>query len=395
MVSVEEASRIIFSTCFRPKVESVPFDKAVGRILATPIKADRPFPPFDRVAMDGIAISFDTFERGARAFSIEGTQAAGQPGKKLIDTGNCIEVMTGAVLPGGTDTVIRYEDINIDERVATIKADVAKGQNVHRCGADAVQDEVLLQPGVLLSPAEVALLASVGRETIDVYAYPSAAVISTGDELVEVGSNPQPHQIRRSNVFAIEAAMVKLGWPAQVFHFTDEKDALHRALSDIHDRFEVIILSGGVSKGKFDFVPQILERIGVKKLFHQVNQKPGKPFWFGASDGKTVFALPGNPVSTFMCFYRYIKPWLLRSFGQEVVQPQVVLSSDIIVKPAMTLFVQVNVTNNHGTLLATPLPGGGSGDFANLKEVTGFVELPEGRTEFRKGEVCFYIPFRP
>src|SRR5688572_4494515 len=315
MVSVTEAEDIIFSKLVSPIIESVSLETSVNRVLAEAVSADRDFPPFDRVSMDGISIRFQEFKIGQREFPIEFIQAAGDLIKTIRTAGNCAEVMKGAILPNNTDTVIRYEDLEVKENSARILTDaITDGQNVHKKGIDCKQGDVLLDPGILLSPAEVALLASVGKTSVKVFSFPRTAVISGGDELVDISDTPQPHQIRRSNTYAIEAAMMQLNWRANRFHFPDNKEVLLRSLRTVLNDHDVLILSGGVSKGKFDFIPKVFEELGVKKLFHQVNQRPGKPFWFGASEeGKTVFALPGNPVSTYMCFYRYIKPWILKS----------------------------------------------------------------------------------
>ena len=157
---------------------------------------------------------------------------------------------------------------------------------------------------------------------------------------------------------------------------------------------ELIILSGGVSKGKFDFIPKTLEHLGVKKLFHQISQKPGKPIWFGRSLSHTVFALQGNPVSTYMCFYRYLKPWLEKSMGATPKKEYAILASDFQFVPALTYFLQVKTENENGKLMAYPNTGGGSGDFANLKAVDGFLELPLSKPEFKAGEVFPYYSFR-
>jgi molybdopterin molybdotransferase len=397
MVSVEEASRIIFSALHGCKSHSVQLDKAIGRVLAESIFADRAFPPFDRVSMDGIAIAFGSFEKGKNKFRIQDTQAAGQPQKSLLDPGECMEVMTGAILPAGTDTVIRYEDLAIQNGTASVLENVVVtlNQNVHRKGMDAAKNEELLKPGMIISAAEVALLASVGKSSVNVVAYPSVAVISTGDELVEVDQTPLPHQIRKSNVYAVQAAMQRMNWRSELFHITDDKITLSQRLKELMDSFDVLIISGGISKGKFDFVPDILESLGVNKLFQHVNQRPGKPLWFGRSDsGKTVFALPGNPVSTFMCFYRYIKPWLLLSSGVSVIKESAILSEDFSFLPKLTYFLQVRLENRNGVQIAIPIVGGGSGDFANLKEVTGFLELQAEDTLFKAGSAYHYIPFR-
>jgi len=395
MVSVSEAASIILSHPFIPEKEKVKIMHAVGRILAESIKADRDFPPFDRVTMDGIALLSKKFQDGIRSFEIKGILAAGKPRIALADPSGCIEVMTGAVLPEGTDTVVRYEDIEISNGRASIKIEqISRGDNVHFQGTDAGKDRALLTPGVRISPAEVALIASVGKSTVEVFAFPKTAIISTGDELVSIDQVPLPHQIRQSNAYAVQAALLELGCEADLFHVTDQKESLEKNLSAIFQHHELIILSGGVSKGKFDYVPQVLESVGVKKLFHQVTQKPGKPFWFGVSDHQTVFALPGNPVSTYLCFYRFVKPWLMKSFGADEPFLSAILAHDFSFKPSLTYFLQVKIQEENGQRMAYPDPGGGSGDFANLKDVDGFLELPAEKTDFKKGEVFSFIPFR-
>jgi molybdopterin molybdotransferase len=235
----------------------------------------------------------------------------------------------------------------------------------------------------------------VGKGVVKIYAYPPTAVVASGDELVDIAQKPLLHQIRRSNTYAIEAAMKLLGWSGKQYHFPDEKDMLKKSLLTLLSEYEVIILSGGVSKGKFDFIPAVMQEIGVKMLFHQVAQRPGKPFWFGVSDsGKTVFALPGNPVSTFMCFYRYIRPWIMQGLGIAEKPAVAILAKDFSFTPSLTFFLQVMVKNEDGKLMAYPDAGGGSGDFANLKKVDGFLELPANRSDFKAGEVLPFIAFR-
>lgn len=394
MVSVAEAERIILEHLFNPSVEFVPLTSAHGRILAEEIAADRDLPPFHRATMDGIAIAFDQYQTGQREFAIGGVQAAGQPKQKLTDSAFCFEIMTGAPLPDGADTVIPYEHLSINEKLVTVLEAVSKGQNIHRQGSDAQKGALLLSKGFRISPAEVALLASVGKTTVAVYKNPTAAIVSTGDELVDVGETPLPHQIRKSNSYALAAALAETGCDARVFHLADDKTELEEKIKSLLENYELIILSGGVSKGKFDFVPQVLESLGVKKMFHQVSQRPGKPMWFGQSPRNTVFALPGNPVSTFMCFHRYVKPWLLKSLRTEVLKQSAVLATDFSFAPSLTYFLQVKIKNESGQLMAYPAAGGGSGDFANLKDVDGFLELPLDRSEFNTGETFPLISFR-
>ncbi|MDQ2656045.1 MAG: molybdopterin molybdotransferase MoeA, partial [Bacteroidota bacterium] len=284
MVTVSEATSIIFSQQMRPRVAKVDLLDALNRSLAEPVVADRDFPPFNRVSMDGIGIRYEEWKEGRRSFPVEGTQAAGEPQKTLGNPSHCMEVMTGAVVPLGIDTVIRYEDVEVTSGIATILVDsIEQGQSIHVQGSDVRKGEQILSPGQLLAPSELALLAAVGKAKVSVFEFPRVAIISTGDELVDIEEAPEPWQIRRSNSYALQSALRKLGVEGVRFHLEDEPSSMRTKMSEIVNDFEVLILSGGVSKGKFDFVPAVLKDVGIDPLFHQVSQRPGKPFWFGRS----------------------------------------------------------------------------------------------------------------
>jgi molybdopterin molybdotransferase len=394
MISVKEADSIIHSNLFKPSIIKVGIDGSVGKVLAEPISADRDFPPFDRATMDGIAINYDTLKTEQKEFTIEGIQAAGEPAKKLNSKENCIEIMTGAMLPHGTDTIVPYEALKIVNGKATLTSPIEKGKYIHLRGSDAKKNQTLLNENSRISAAEVALIASVGKAKVTVYDTPKIAIISTGNELVDISETPLPHQIRKSNSYALQATLSELSCLSQLFHLADDEIEIKIALGEILSEFDVVILSGGISKGKFDFIPAALASLGINKLFHQVNQRPGKPMWFGRSTEKFVFALPGNPVSTFMCFHRYIKPWLQKSMGIDLEKESVMIASDYSFAPALTYFLQVKIKNEEGKLMAYPITGGGSGDFVNLREVDGFLELPPDKNEFKAGEVFDYIQFR-
>jgi molybdopterin molybdotransferase len=389
MISVQQATEIINEVPFHAAMEHVDISQATGRVLAANIVADRDLPPFHRATMDGIAIKY---QEGVNEFVVESTQAAGQPQQRLNN--GCIEIMTGAVLPQGADTVVRYEDVGIANGKARIKVPVEKYQSVHPRGIDAREGEVLLEPGKRLSPAEIAVIASVGKKSVPVYRVNPVAIITTGDELVSIEETPLPWQIRRSNGVALASALSTMNIDSHLAHLPDDPKILETQLSSIFDLHDVIILSGGVSKGKFDYIPGVLEKLGIRKAFHQVKQRPGKPFWFGRSETKTVFALPGNPVSTFLCFHRYVQPWIEAGLGMEPRNTKAILATDYSFKPDLTYFLQVKLDTGAGTLLATPDAGEGSGDFANLRNVDGFIELPSDRSDFRKGELFPYIHFR-
>lgn len=406
MISSEEATQIIQNHLFLSKPVAVKLLKILGRTLREDIIADRDLPPFDRVTMDGIAIDYQAFAEGTTTFAAEATQFAGKPPLLLASKEACIEVMTGAMLPIGTDTVIRYEDLAREEKngvsffTLTTNA-IRKGQNIHYQGSDCKQADVLVNAGVKISPVEINVAAAVGKSNLLVSQKPLFAIVSNGDELIDIENEPLTYQIRRSNTYLLLAALEKLHIKADSFHLPDKQSIIEAKLAKMLDPtsvFDVILLTGGVSAGKADFIPTTLANLGVKKLFHQVAQRPGKPFWFGRTEaGKTVFALPGNPVSTFICFHKYVVPWLKASLLETdaLAMPKAILEKDITFLPKLTYFLQVKTyINENQQLVATPLEGGGSGDFSNLLECDGFLELPAERTEFKAGEIFNFIQYR-
>ncbi|RMF27564.1 MAG: molybdopterin molybdenumtransferase MoeA [Bacteroidetes bacterium] len=398
MISVEAALAAVLEQARGYGDETISLSQAVGRVLAEPLIADRDFPPFDRVAMDGVAFRTRDFQAGRRRFPVRGVQAAGSPPLTLSEEGTCLEVMTGAVLPIGADCVVRYEDLEREGGEAVIRLEaVQPWQNVHRRATDRRQGEMLCPSGVRVGPAEVGVAATVGKHRLRVRRLPRVALISTGDELVEVHERPQPHQIRRSNMPQLAALLRPWGVLAESFHLPDDPAHMRAALAEVLEGFDVLVFSGAVSKGKFDHLPEVLEALGVERLFHRVAQRPGKPFWFGVANGggQPVFAFPGNPVSTFVCCLRYFLPWLEKSLGAHPrPYPQARLAADFEFRPALTYFLQVQLQFEGGCWLARPLPGGGSGDLANLLQTDGFLQLPAQRTHFAAGEVFPLLPFR-
>ena len=398
MITVTEAYQLVLANKMRLKSTEFPLTEALGRVLDENIQADRPFPPFNRVTMDGIAIHFNTFSTGTRDFPIEKVQAAGDEPYRLLNEGYCVEVMTGAILPEQTDVVIRIEDITISEGMAKVNIhQVERFQNIHLCGSDKPAGTVLLKKGVLLGPVELSVAASVGKSTLKVLQYPKTVIVSTGDELVPVSEIPASHQIRISNSYAIFSFLKKWGIPAEMIHLPDNEEHVQHKIKELLDQFELIILSGGVSAGKFDYIPKALKEAGIQSFFHKVSQRPGKPFFFGSNENTRVFALPGNPVSTLLCVVRYLIPWLKESLGlAHAIQPKVKLLKSIVFNAPLTFFVPVKLTANPETTIleAYPLPGNGSGDFANLLDADGFIELPENENEFQAGHFFTFWPFK-
>lgn len=398
MITVTEAYQLVLANKLRVKSIDVPLTEALGRVLDEDIQADRPFPPFNRVTMDGIAIDFNTFSNGTRDFPIEKVQAAGDEPYRLVDKKYGVEIMTGAILPENTDVVIRIEDISITDGSAKVHIDkVEKLQNIHLCGSDRQAGTVLLKKGVLLGPVELSVAASVGKSTLKVLRYPKTVIVSTGDELVPVSAIPASHQIRISNSYAIFSFLSRWGISAEMIHLPDNEEYVQHKVKELLDNYELIILSGGVSAGKFDYIPKALKEAGIQSFFHKVSQRPGKPFFFGSNEKTRVFALPGNPVSTLLCVTRYLIPWLKESLGlAHATQPKVKLLKTIVFNAPLTFFIPVKLTANQEThiLEAHPLPGNGSGDFANLLDADGFIELPQNENEFQAGHFFTFWPFK-
>lgn len=393
MISVVEADALIAQHDLQLADIAFPLEYGVGKILREDLIADRDFPPFNRAAMDGIALRCESCNDADRWIPIENTAFAGAPQLKLSDPNAAIEIMTGAVLPEGCDAIARIEDVmfqTIDgERYAKLLAKPERGQHIHAKGSDRKQGDCIVPKGRLLSAAEIAVAATVGKSHLRVGIAPRLSVISTGDELVPIDATPLPHQIRMSNAFAVQALLAERGLSAKLYRSPDNEWAFTNLLSECLADSDVVILTGAVSAGKADFVPSALTELGVEKIFHKIKQRPGKPMWFGkrASDNKIVFALPGNPVSTVVCFLRYALPFLLRASGLREGQPlSAVLEEDVEFKPALTYFLPVKTRVERGTLFAQPLKGHGSGDFANLVDCDGFLELPETKSLFKKGE---------
>ena len=411
MLSIQEAENIISHHKIKLNTEGVPLMQSLGRILAEDLVADRDFPPFDRVTMDGIAVRFEDIKKGIKNFRVTDIQAAGSPQLNWEGERTCLEVMTGAILPLGCDTVIRYEDLKIENGIATVLIEnIDFEQNIHKKGIDRKQNDTLLlsartpsERGKKITAAEIATAATVGKSVLKVVKLPKVAIISTGDELVNVDETPLLHQIRRSNVYALAALLeTEFKISSALFHFNDDETVITEGLEKILNEYEIVILSGAVSEGKFDFVPKALDNLGVKKLFHKVAQRPGKPFWFGKTEKETViFALPGNPVSTFLCACKYVLPFirLCLNFKEEI--EYAVLGETVNFKPDLTYFIPVKLLNTVqedsfgvGVLKAQPLAGHGSGDLANLNDADGFLELPREQSFFEKGTVYPLIRYR-
>jgi molybdopterin molybdotransferase len=374
-------------------VESRPLASLAGAVLAQPVRAERDQPPYDRVTMDGVAIASSAWQAGARRYRVHGTQAAGRPPLTLDAADSCIEVMTGAVLPLGCDCVIPVELTHTDSGWVEIGGDanVEPYVNVHARGLDCREGDLLLGPGTRLGAPELAVLASAGLPRADVRADPRIVVMSTGDELVDPGEPIEGWQVRRSNTSALRAGLALRGFNRLAEdHLGDDEDLLRERLAAHLKTYDVLVLTGGVSMGRYDHVPRVLRDLGVIEVFHRVAQRPGKPLWFGVTaSGQAVFGLPGNPVSALVCLVRYVVPGLMAAIG---AGPQAVetvpLGAIFHVRPALAYFLPVQLERSPTLgLVAMPKPTRGSGDFISLLGTDGFVELPPGPADHVTGSL--------
>lgn len=396
MLTPAEAAAAIGARVAPLAAEACGLAAAAGRVLREPLVNERDQPPFDRVAMDGIAIRHAAYAAGRRDFQIAGTVAAGAPPAMLQADEQCLEVMTGAMLPPGADAVVPVEVLTVAAGTATLGAAAAPvpGANIHRRGTDAAGGTLALPAGTRLRGPELAVAASAGRGQLQVGRLPRIAIISTGDELIGPDVPLLPWQIRRSNAYGIAATLAARGYrDLHDLHVRDDRTLLRAALAGQLAANDVLILSGGVSAGRFDHVPAVLESLGVQRVFHKVAQRPGKPLWFGIGPaGQPVFALPGNPVSTLVCLVRYVLPALGQLEGASaagVLYTPLAQAHDA--RPGLTAFVPAERP------AAAALPGAavlrrghGSGDFTSLAGTDGFVELSPGRRHEAGEPVPFY-----
>lgn len=405
MISVNEAVALIREQVLTRRlaeasgVDLVDTKKCTGRVLAQDVLADRDFPPFDRVTMDGVAVAtaevMNLITSGDCRLRIAATQAAGEPPATRPAGPTCIEIMTGAPLAHGCDAVLPVEWLRVEDgwayiegpNVETVRKALSQKAylNLHRRGSDSPAGDVLLRVGKRLHAPDIAALASVGSDHVKVVPRPRVCVITTGNEAVAAGSSVKDHQIRQSNGPAILAALLSRGIsPVDATHVPDERAALRKAVQAGLGTADVVILTGGVSAGRYDLVPDVLADCGVQKVFHKVRQRPGKPLWFGAAaNGPLVFGLPGNPVSALISLYRYALPalrdletvWSGAAVDRLAIMAgprRRVICHDLPdIRPGMTRFIPVRLEPGGD---AVQVAMNGSGDLLSLTSADGFVE---------------------
>jgi molybdopterin molybdotransferase len=372
------------------RLEELALLDCLDRVLAEPVAADRDQPPFDRSTRDGFAMRAMAVVAG-RPLKVVGSLRAGEQWSgRSLEEGEAIEIMTGAPLPDGADAVVMLEHVEATDGLVNLQSgrSLRNGENVVARGSEARRGDVLLVPGMRMGAAEIALAAACGRPTLKVFAQPRVAIVATGDELVEVNGTPEVWQIRNSNSYGIAALVSEVGGrPARLDVARDRLEEIRQRVVDAR-AWDLIVLSGGVSMGKYDLVETVLEELGAEFFFTGVKMQPGKPLVFGrlpARDGAKecyFFGLPGNPVSTQVTFHCFVAPMVRALAGGVVEGPsfvQAVLSEDVAGKAGLTRLLPALLTANRERPEVRLVGWQGSGDLAANARANCYAVLPDGQ----------------
>jgi molybdopterin molybdotransferase len=390
MIPFEQALRIIKSSVGALPAENVSFTLALNRVLAQEVISDADMPPFNKSAMDGYACRKADL---GNALEIIDLIPAGKLPSGAIGPGQCARIMTGAMVPPGADFVMMKEHVGINPSGKVYRLTENENENICYRGEDIKAGDIILVPGTKLLPAHLAMLAAVGCTLPLVYKSPRVAVLSTGNELVEPAQIPGDGKIRNSNGYQLAAQVSHMGLSSVYLGIApDDASTLEGILSDALEKFEVVLISGGVSVGDYDYVPEVLRKLNVKPLFHGINVKPGRHLLLGNRGNCTVMGMPGNPVSSFVMFEVLVKPLLNHLMGcvAKPVKLRLPLEQAYVRKKPDTLFfIPVGITEK-GTAL--PLEYHGSAHINAYTRAGGIMEVPVGVIEIKKGELVDVRP---
>lgn len=393
MISVEKALKTILVN-FRPLgLEKINILEARERVIGENIFSPRNIPSADNSAMDGYAVRHAdtksaTKDKPLKLKIIEDIPA-GKIALKKIKKGEAARIMTGAVIPEGADSVIRQEDTQKDGRTVTIYITAKKGDHIRFAGEDVRKGELVVKKGNVLRPAHIGMLAALGKAFISVYQKPRVAIMSTGDELVDIKTNPGPGKIVNSNSYSLAAQVLECGGiPVMLGITKDKKTDLLNKFKTALDA-DLIISSGGVSVGDYDFVKDVMGEMGNAMHFWQVAMRPGKPLAFGAIEGVPLFGLPGNPVSAMVSFEQFVRPSLLKMQGHKKIFRQMikaVCAEEIQKKAGFRHFIRAVVKKEKDKYVAATTGDQGSGILKSMVAANGLIVMGENQTNIKKGE---------
>lgn len=394
MIPVKQALEIILNEIKPLGTESAAILDSLGRVLAEDITAPRPNPPWDNSAMDGFAVrSGDTVgatEERPVSLNVIYDLAAGSVPKGPVQEKTCVRIMTGAPMPEGADAVVMMEYTSAgSEGAVSIQRQAKTGEHIRRAGEDFKAGDVVLKAGITIRPAEAAMLATVGRANALIRKRPVAAVISTGDELVQIGETPSPGKILNSNGYALCALVMSCG--AKALHLGIARDTRESLTEKLKEALQAdcIITSGGVSVGDYDLVKDVLKELGSEMRFWKVALKPGKPLAFGIIQGKPAFGLPGNPISSMVAFEQFVRPALLKMAGYKEIFRSAIratVTADVRIKPGRMNFLRARASFDGKDFSVEPLEGQGSGMISTMAAANSFIVIPEDSSGCKKGE---------
>ncbi len=385
MIGPDRALELVLQHVPARQSEVCPLDQALGRTLAEPIEAPHDVPSFVRAMMDGFAVCL---QDAGKEVEVHDTVGAGHTTERRVAPGHCVEIMTGAPCPEGTEAVVMVEHVQRSAGRVRLPASIKPRQHMQAVGELCRKGTVTLGPTTFISPLVVGHLAAFNRTDVRVYRLPRVAVVSTGDELVPVGEALQPGQILDSNGPMLVALARDLGVVSvSLSHAADTEACLHEALAAARDA-DFVVLTGGVSMGKFDLVPRVVEAFGATPVFHKVTQKPGKPLLFAVGNGRVVFGLPGNARSTHFCFTRYVAPALRAFAGRETTlwEGTGELAAPCACKSDRTLFLPMRAElRAEGGYLLVPFHERGSADIYGTARANAYVRFEPGAHELEPG----------
>jgi molybdopterin molybdotransferase len=392
MITADEALQLVLENVAQLGVERTPVFDALGRVLAEPVRSARDIPGFDNSAMDGYAVkAADVVGAGDSTpvrLRVLGTVAAGAMPAAPVESGTAMRTMTGAPIAQGADAIVPVEHTRAVGDCVEILSAPEPRSFIRPRGEDLREGELVMDPGKRLGAADIGMLASLGRSMIDVFRQPRVAIISTGDELVDVDETPSGAQIVNSNAYSLAGAVKEAaGLPVILKVARDRPEEIRERFTEAL-AFDAVLSTGGVSVGQFDHVKAVLDDLGMLTIFHGVAQRPGRPLKFGLVNGRPIFGLPGNPVSTLVCFYLYVRPALLKMGARRdigLARALVRCAVDIRTARNLTEFVRVRINRDGGEVYATPTGNQGSGILSSLSRADALLIGPADEIVLKAG----------
>ncbi|MDO9530306.1 MAG: molybdopterin molybdotransferase MoeA [Syntrophales bacterium] len=393
MITVEEALNRILGSITPLGLEKTDILNSLGRVLGEDIYADMDIPPENNSAMDGYALRWEDTKKASREnpiiLNVIEDIPAGHTPLKTVNSGETSRIMTGAHIPPGADAVVRMEETEKTGTSVKIFSEASTGQDIRFAGEDVKDGELVIPSGTVIRPAEIGMMASLGRSFINIYQRPVVAILATGDELVDIDEKMSSGTIRSSNSYSIAAQIIDCGAiPLQIGIAKDVREDLIAKFKEAR-RADIIISSGGVSVGDYDLVKEIMKEVGNRMEFWQVAMRPGKPLAYGTIEDVPVLGLPGNPVSSMISFEQFARPSILKMMGHKKLFRKTVtaiLKEEIKKKSGFKNFIRAHITYEGGKCFATTTGEQGSGILKSMVRANGLIVLPENKTKAKTGD---------